>query len=104
MKKIYAIAILEALANISGRNFPVIIDTPLRHLDSQHRDKLINNYFPFSSHQVVLLSTNSEVEQRYFANQLKNEISNSYEIVFDVNTKSFSLEPSYFREPNKEII
>jgi DNA sulfur modification protein DndD len=43
-KQIYAIAILEALAKTSGRDLPVIIDTPLGRLDSKHRDKLINNY------------------------------------------------------------
>lgn len=103
-KQIYAIAILEALAKTSGRDLPVIIDTPLGRLDSQHRDKLINHYFPYASHQVVLLSTDTEVDERYFVVQLRDDISHAYEIVFDAHTKSSSLKSGYFWELTKEAI
>ena len=103
-KQIYAIAILEALAKTSGRDLPVIIDTPLGRLDSQHRDKLINHYFPFASHQVVLLSTDTEVDERYFVDQLRDDISHAYEIVFNAYTKSSALKPGYFWELTKEVI
>lgn len=103
-KQIYAIAILEALAKTSGRDLPVIIDTPLGRLDSQHRDKLINHYFPFASHQVVLLSTDTEVDERYFVDQLRDDISHAYEIVFNAHTKSSALKPGYFWELTKEAI
>ncbi|WP_272660936.1 DNA sulfur modification protein DndD [Providencia sp. PROV150] len=102
-KQIYAIAILEALAKTSGRDLPVIIDTPLGRLDSQHRDKLINHYFPFASHQVVLLSTDTEVDKSYFVDQLRDDISHTYEIVFDPQTKSSKLTPGYFWELTKEV-
>lgn len=101
-KQIYAIAILEALAKTSGRDLPVIIDTPLGRLDSQHRDKLINNYFPFASHQVVLLSTDTEVDENYFVDQLRDDISHAYEIEFNAKTKSSTLKPGYFWELTKE--
>jgi len=103
-KQIYAIAILEALAKTSGRDLPVIIDTPLGRLDSQHRDKLINHYFPYASHQVVLLSTDTEVDERYFVDQLRDDISHAYEIVFNAHTKSSTLKSGYFWELTKEAI
>ncbi|MBE4966134.1 DNA sulfur modification protein DndD [Enterobacter cloacae complex sp. P24RS] len=103
-KQIYAVAILEALAKTSGRDLPVIIDTPLGRLDSQHRDKLINHYFPEASHQVVLLSTDTEVDERYFVDQLRDDISHAYEIVFNAHTKSSTLKPGYFWELTKEAI
>lgn len=103
-KQIYAIAILEALAKTSGRDLPVIIDTPLGRLDSQHRDKLINHYFPFASHQVVLLSTDTEVDERYFVDQLRDDISHAYEIVFNAHTKSSALKAGYFWELTKEAV
>lgn len=102
-KQIYAIAILEALAKTSGRDLPVIIDTPLGRLDSQHRDKLINHYFPFASHQVVILSTDTEIGERYFVDQLRDDISHAYEIVFNECTKSSTLKPGYFWELTKEL-
>lgn len=102
-KQIYAIAILDALAKTSGRDLPVIIDTPLGRLDSLHRDKLINHYFPYASHQVVLLSTDTEVDEKYFVERLRDDISHAYEIVFNAHTKSSTLKPGYFWELTKEM-
>lgn len=102
-KQIYAIAILEALATTSGRQLPVIIDTPLGRLDSHHRDKLIEYYFPFASHQVILLSTDTEVDERYFASKLQDDISHSYQIQFDAASKSSNLVKGYFWQPEKNL-
>ncbi|WP_417582572.1 DNA sulfur modification protein DndD [Nitrincola sp.] len=94
-KQIYAIAILEALGRTSGRKLPVIIDTPLGRLDSHHRDKLVQFYFPSASHQVVILSTDTEIDNGYFE-ELEDDISHGYEIVFDGHTKSSRLSEGYF--------
>ena len=74
----------------------MIIDTPLGRLDSHHRDKLIEHYFPFASHQVVLLSTDTEVDQRYFASELQDDISHAYQIHFDSLMKCSYLKDGYF--------
>ncbi|RON79121.1 DNA sulfur modification protein DndD [Pseudomonas fluorescens] len=95
-QQIYAIAILDALAKTSGRQLPVIIDTPLGRLDSRHRENLIENYFPSASHQVVLLSTDTEINERYYIDQLSKYTSHSYQISFDGATKSAQLNPGYF--------
>ena len=44
----------------------MIIDTPLGRLDSVHRGKLVDNYFPRAAHQVIVLSTDTEVDAKYF--------------------------------------
>jgi len=62
-KQIFAIALLWGLARTSGRPLPVVVDTPLGRLDSDHRSNLIINYFPHAGHQVILLSTDTEVDQ-----------------------------------------
>jgi len=106
-KQIYAIAILEALGKTSGRKLPIIIDTPLGRLDSHHRDKLIERYFPDASHQVIILSTDTEVDEKYF-NQGKfgERISHAFEIKFDSKTKSSKLVEGYFwqQQSTKEAV
>ena len=98
-KQIYAISILEALGKTSGKKLPIIIDTPLGRLDSKHRDKLIEHYFPEASHQVIILSTDTEIDESYFNNtHFKDEISHAFEIQFDGATKSSSLKEGYFWE------
>lgn len=94
-KQIYAISILEALGKTSGRKLPIIIDTPLGRLDSHHRDKLVENYFPTASHQVVILSTDTEIDKNYI-NLIQDDIAKTYEICFDGKTKSSHLEQGYF--------
>lgn len=94
-KQIYAIAILEALAKTSGRKLPIIIDTPLGRLDSKHRNKLVNNYFPRASHQVIILSTDTEIDQTFYQD-LEKDISHAYHIDFDETTKSSTASEGYF--------
>ncbi len=80
-KQIYAISILEALARTSGRHLPIIIDTPLGRLDSKHRTNLIQNYFPYASHQVIILSTDTEVDESFYQD-LGKSISHAYNLEY----------------------
>lgn len=64
-KQIYAISLLWALSKISGRPLPLIVDTPLGRLDRAHRQFLIERYFPVAAHQVIILSTDTEIDQSY---------------------------------------
>jgi len=104
-KQIYAIAILEALANTSGRKLPIIIDTPLGRLDSKHRNKLVRNYFPQASHQVIILSTDTEIDQEFYKD-LEKDISHAYHIDFDESSKSSTAKEGYFwnDDLNKEAV
>ncbi len=61
-KQIFAIAMLWALAKTSGRSLPIIIDTPLARLDSEHRTAILKRYFTEVSHQVIVLSTDTEID------------------------------------------
>ena len=61
-KQMFAIAILWALAKTSGRPLPFIIDTPLARLDEGHRASIVEKFFPAASHQVLIFSTDKEIE------------------------------------------
>jgi DNA sulfur modification protein DndD len=94
-RQLFAVALLWGLARVSGRPLPVIVDTPLGRLDSSHRTNLINKYFPYASHQVVLLSTDTEVDQKYFKD-LAPHIAQAYRLQFDEPTGGTSVEQGYF--------
>ncbi|TMO03066.1 DNA sulfur modification protein DndD [Pseudoalteromonas sp. S558] len=99
-KQIFAIAMLDALAAISGKKLPVVIDTPLGRLDSNHRDKLVQHYFPKASEQVIILSTDTEINEQYIK-QMKDSISRKYDISFDQITKTSSVTTGYFWDEDK---
>jgi DNA sulfur modification protein DndD len=60
-RQLFAISMLWALGRTSGRELPMIIDTPLSRLDRKHRTNLMANYVPRSSAQVVMLCTDTEL-------------------------------------------
>ena len=100
-KQIFAIAMLWGLAQTSGRPLPVIIDTPLGRLDSEHRRKLIHEYFPHASHQVLLLSTDTEVDQSLFA-ELSPAVSHSYQLIYQGNESRTEVVEGYFWRKKEE--
>ena len=65
-KEIYAICLLWGLAKTSGRELPIIIDTPLSRLDSDHRRAIVQKYYPIAGSQVIILSTDTEVDKEYY--------------------------------------
>ena len=100
-KQIFAIAMLWGLAQTSGRPLPVIIDTPLGRLDSEHRRKLIHEYFPRASHQVLMLSTDTEVDQSLFA-ELGPSISHCYQLIYDSEESCTEVVEGYFCAKKEE--
>lgn len=60
-KQLFAVAFIYALAKLSGRLMPFVIDTPLGRLDQQHRRRFVAGFLPNASHQVILLSTDTEI-------------------------------------------
>ncbi|WP_067069629.1 DNA sulfur modification protein DndD [Roseateles chitosanitabidus] len=61
-RQLLAISVLSALIKERKGRFPVVVDTPLARLDQQHRSALIKRFFATVSHQVVVLSTDQEVD------------------------------------------
>lgn len=96
-KQLLAIAFLWGLARVSGRQLPVAIDTPLGRLDSSHRQNLIERYFPSASHQVILLSTDTEIAETEVTNLRKQEaIAREYLLKYDAAKGQTIVEPGYF--------
>ena len=65
-KQMFATSVLWALAKTSGRPLPFMIDTPLARLDEVHRTNIVEKFLPFASHQVLLFSTDKEIEYEHY--------------------------------------
>lgn len=100
-KQIYAVSMLWALTICSGRPLPFIIDTPLGRLDSEHRERIVNEFFPNASHQMVILSTDTEIDQVYFQD-LMPHVAKTYLLEFDEKENMTKIIPGYFWEDNNK--
>ena len=99
--QIYATALVWGLAKTSGRPLPFMIDTPLARLDVDHRLSLVESFFPDTSQQTIILSTDSEIDSRYYE-KLKPKISKSYTINFDSSKGKTRIQKGYFFD-NEEM-
>ncbi|AFY45802.1 DNA sulfur modification protein DndD [Nostoc sp. PCC 7107] len=97
-KQLLAIAFLWGLAKVSGLRLPVAIDTPLGRLDSSHRKNLVERYFPAASHQVILLSTDTEIGKKEVETLRNNEaIAREYLLKYNSATRQTTvIENKYF--------
>ena len=96
-KQLLAIAFLWGLARVSGQNLPVAIDTPLGRLDSSHRQNLVERYFPAASHQVILLSTDTEIGKTELENlRQQDAIAREYLLKYNPSDRHTNVEPGYF--------
>lgn len=81
-RQLYAMALLWALRKVSKLPLPLAIDTPLARLDEMHRLRLINDYIPFVSEQVLLFTTDAELDAHLLI-EAKSEIAQIYRLCYD---------------------
>ena len=94
-RQLLAVAILWGLARASKSTAPTIIDTPLGRLDTEHRLNLVEQYFPAAAKQVILLSTDEEINQKYHK-YIKPYLSRSYKVEYDQKINGSKLQEGYF--------
>lgn len=94
-RQLLAVSLLWGLAQASGRPLPVVIDTPLGRLDGVHRNHLITRYFPQASHQVILLSTDQEIDREAWES-LYPHVGHAYRLEYDSDKGHTTAEAGYF--------
>jgi DNA sulfur modification protein DndD len=60
-RQLFAVSVLRVFIQESKSHFPVVVDTPLARLDSEYRRNLVEGFLAEVSHQVIVLSTDEEV-------------------------------------------
>lgn len=100
-RQLVAVSLLAGLARASGRMLPVVIDTPLGRLDQDHRKRLLQRYLPNASHQVIVLSTDTEITPEAL-NKLGSSVSHMIKIEHDASTRSSVVREGYFVRPDND--
>lgn len=97
-KQIFTQALISAVSSVSGRGFPMVVDTPLGRLDIEHRKGVLNHLVQ-REHQVILLSTNTEVVGEYLR-EIAPHVQKKYLVHFERagDIGQSTARPGYFEE------
>lgn len=88
-QQLYATALLKALVDESGIQFPVFIDSPLQKFDKHHSKNIIQEFYPAISEQVVLFPLlEKELSETEFS-YMKGNVNQVYLIENKDNNSSF---------------
>ena len=96
-RQIFILALYWAIIEISGQNIPFVIDTPYARIDANHRREISEKFFPNISNQVIILSTDEEINEEYYK-IIKPYISKEYLLINDENENRTTIENNYFFE------
>lgn len=75
--QLFATALLAGLAEVSGIEAPLVVDTPLARLDSEHRKNILNFWTSQKKRQVILLAQDEEIDAEMFKS-ISGSVSKSY--------------------------
>ena len=65
-RQIFILALYWAIIELSGQDIPFVIDTPYARIDANHRKEISEKFFPNISKQVIILSTDEEIDEEYY--------------------------------------
>lgn len=96
-RQIFILSLYWAVIELSGKDIPFIIDTPYARIDASHRKEISEKFFPRISNQVIILSTDEEINEEYYR-IIKPYIGKEFLLVNDESQNKTSVEQHYFFE------
>ena len=80
-RQVLSLSFILALAKVSNKEAPFVMDTPFGRLDPEHRRNILQN-LPYLTRQLVLLVTPSEMTPE-LRNLIDSKVDKEYELEFD---------------------
>ena len=96
-KQIYILCLYWALLKASDIEIPFIIDTPYARIDETHRNNITSEYLSTISDQVIILSTNTEIDEKAYK-EIKPKLNGKYLIEYDDKNRKTIQSKGYFFE------
>ena len=93
-KEVMAFALIASIVELSNKQLPIIIDTPLARLDAVHKDNILTKFFPYVGQQVFVLSTDTEIGFTQYG-QISPYIASAHHLVRDAETGQTSIKEGY---------
>lgn len=94
-KQIYILCLIWAIIKSSGVEIPFIIDTPYARIDETHRNSLSTKYLPNISKQVIILSTNKEIDSEMYK-VVKPYVCDEYLLLYNNDLRKTEVKNGYF--------
>ncbi|KRU27443.1 DNA sulfur modification protein DndD [Clostridium sporogenes] len=94
-KQIYILCLIWAIIKSSGVEIPFIIDTPYARIDETHRISLTTTYLPNISKQVIILSTNKEIDTELYK-VIKPYVCDEYLLLYNTTLRKTEVKNEYF--------
>lgn len=94
-KQIYILCLIWAIIKSSGVEIPFIIDTPYARIDETHRNSLTTTYLPNISKQVIILSTNKEIDSELYS-IVKPYVCDEYLLLYNAELRKTEVKNGYF--------
>lgn len=94
-KQIYILCLIWAIIKSSGVEIPFIIDTPYARIDETHRNSLTTAYLPNISKQVIILSTNKEIDTELYK-VVKPYVCDEYLLLYNTKLRKTEVKNGYF--------
>jgi DNA repair exonuclease SbcCD ATPase subunit len=96
-RQVYIMSIYLALLKTSRKDVPFFIDTPFARIDSNHRDRIVKNFFKGVKNQLFILSTDEEIVGQY-KKLISAEISDQFLLNISDYGQTKIVEDAYFGE------
>ena len=96
-RQIFILALYWAIIDLSGQDIPFVIDTPYARIDANHRREISEKFFPNISEQVVILSTDEEINEEYY-DIIKPHIAREYLLINEKDQNKTTVKNHYFFE------
>ncbi len=96
-KEILAFALIASVVELSNRQVPAVIDTPLARLDMAHRKNALHGFFPCLGPQVVILATDSEIGPEEME-RMAPILATKHHLHLDTQTGQTEIRNGYFDE------
>lgn len=99
-RQIFILALYWAIIQTAGQDIPFVIDTPYARIDANHRKEISEKFFPSISKQVIILSTDEEINDEYYQ-IVKPFVAKEYLLQNDSESNKTTVSENYFFEVSK---